>query len=1234
MVFDLIGRDRVSRTLEQVGRSAGTMRTRITAASTASRAQLTQLSTTASTRLGATRARADAASEGMQRALERVGNSATALRGRYSMAASAIGRAASRVGLSSRVMRQEVAVATEQAAQDVDQFVRDANGRLHDLRGRFVAAGAAARRDLGDGVGDGSERSRRGLAGLLGPLGRVGGALSALGPAAGSLARVGALAGSAIPAAAGLASALAAVAPAAGVGATGILAVVSAAGALKVGMLGVNDAITKAFDGSKAEDFNKALAKLSPNAKSFVLALQGLKPQLDGLRKSVQDKLFAGLDSQLTRTATAVLPALKRSLGDAASALNLMGRDTAKTARELGTSGTLGTALKGATGGLRNLKSLPGTIVQGLVQVGAAAAPAFQRLTASGGGALAKLRDKMNKAFKSGAMTRAIDQAVSLLGQLASVAGNVFKIVGNVFGAAQANGGGLIGTLKTITGELAKVTASPAVQQALGTLFQTMATLAKTAAPLLGQALSAIGPVITTLGPPIQTLIGSLGSALSPIIAALGPVLRVAAQAVGSLANAIAPLLPIVGQLVAAVLPSLSPILAAVGQVFAQMAPYVKTLATTLSGMLQPILAVLPGVITPLVGIFTTLTGTLFPVATQLVVALSPSLVQLSKSFSQILVALSPLLTALGQLIGKVLKALLPVITPIIAIVGKLAAVLANVLSRYITGVTIPALKILTSLLRGDFSGAWSQAKTLVGNVGRFIGDMFSKLGGWAKTGISAVVRAVGSLGGLIKGALAGAGSWLMSAGRAIISGLISGIKGMFGSVKSTLGDLTSKITRWKGPPRRDATLLTPAGRLLIRGLIRGITGASASLRSTLATTTRDLTRFVNSGLVKGLTGSGQQIRSAYKQLTSLLTRELITNMDRVIRTDRAKLETLARQRAKLAERIAKTKDKGDRSKYRRQDAEAAREQAALRQEIRRAQAVQRAGSNLTRWLASQNSRLTALAAQRDRIAARIAEARKFASDTASTARGTAALGNLGLENVTASGIRSGLQSKLARIRQFSRYISILGKRGLSKSLLRQIVEMGPEQGYAYASALAGASGSMLRDINKTQGAIDKASTGLGRNAADLLYDSGKNAGKGFLTGLQGQKKAIEKLMLDIAKGMQAAIRRALGIKSPSTVMAGLGRHITQGLAVGVLRDRPVLAKAMGALSDTVSSGVTAGAGIGAGAGVVAGGGQQAPVVTITVNGALDPVAVGRQIQKVLLELKRTYGVNINLGVG
>jgi phage-related tail protein len=50
---------------------------------------------------------------------------------------------------------------------------------------------------------------------------------------------------------------------------------------------------------------------------------------------------------------------------------------------------------------------------------------------------------------------------------------------------------------------------------------------------------------------------------------------------------------------------------------------------------------------------------------------------------------------------------------------------------------------------------------------------------------------------------------------------------------------------------------------------------------------------------------------------------------------------------------------------------------------------------------------------------------------------------------------------------------------------------------------------------------------------------------------------------------------------------------------------------------------------------VVGGGAGARPVqIQIDVHGAMDPVAVGRELQRVLLQLKRTQGVNVQLGVG
>ncbi|MFF1297919.1 MULTISPECIES: hypothetical protein [unclassified Streptomyces] len=281
-----------------------------------------------------------------------------------------------------------------------------------------------------------------------------------------------------------------------------------------------------------------------------------------------------------------------------------------------------------------------------------------------------------------------------------------------------------------------------------------------------------------------------------------------------------------------------------------------------------------------------------------------------------------------------------------------------------------------------------------------------------------------------------------------------------------------------------------------------------------------------------------------------------------------------------------------------------------------------------------QTKKLLELAAKRDKIAAKIAEAKNFAKDVTKNARDSASLGNLGMEpeKVTAGGIKAGLASKLAQIRQFTKYIDILAKKGLNKSLLRQILQMGPEAGYAYASALVGADKATFASINSLQKQLDSSTTTLGKKGADALYDSGKNASKGFLAGLESQQKELEKLMEKIALAMRKALKKALGISSPAKKMIPDGINTARGVAVGVLAGLPFIDSAMDAVAGRMA-GRAAIAPV-AGRAAVVRNASQVMQVQVDVHGAMDPVAVGQEVQRVLLMLKRTQGLNVTLGVG
>ncbi|MBK3542531.1 hypothetical protein [Streptomyces sp. MBT60] len=289
--------------------------------------------------------------------------------------------------------------------------------------------------------------------------------------------------------------------------------------------------------------------------------------------------------------------------------------------------------------------------------------------------------------------------------------------------------------------------------------------------------------------------------------------------------------------------------------------------------------------------------------------------------------------------------------------------------------------------------------------------------------------------------------------------------------------------------------------------------------------------------------------------------------------------------------------------------------------------------SALVAMVTRDTKKLQALASARDKLAAKIKEANDYRANLKSNAQQAAGLSNLGLqdEEVTAGSIQAGLAQKLAKVNQFARYISSLAKRGLSKSLLRQVIEMGPDAGYAYASALAGMSKSALAAVTKTQTKLDTAANNVSAMGADLMYDNGKNAAKGYLRGLDSQQDAIEKQMVKIAKAMDKAIRKALGIKSPSTVAAVSGGFFTKGVAKGAVDQLPVLDRAMGAVAGRMADmrpviGRPAFAGGGAGGG-------QAIHATITVQ-SLDPAAAAREVEKLLLKLSRSRGGTVTLKAG
>lgn len=160
---------------------------------------------------------------------------------------------------------------------------------------------------------------------------------------------------------------------------------------------------------------------------------------------------------------------------------------------------------------------------------------------------------------------------------------------------------------------------------------------------------------------------------------------------------------------------------------------------------------------------------------------------------------------------------------------------------------------------------------------------------------------------------------------------------------------------------------------------------------------------------------------------------------------------------------------------------------------------------------------------------------------------------------VTVASIMGGLTESRDKGTAFAQALKDLKARGLDKGLIEEIAQAGTEGGgLETAGALLGASGSEIASLNKLRAEIVKSAGSAGATAADAMYGAGIKAAEGLVKGLQSQQDAIEKQMMRIAKSMETAIKKALGIKSPSKVMEEVGDYTAEGFAVGVEKNRSV----------------------------------------------------------------------------
>ena len=395
--------------------------------------------------------------------------------------------------------------------------------------------------------------------------------------------------------------------------------------------------------------------------------------------------------------------------------------------------------------------------------------------------------------------------------------------------------------------------------------FEAMPGIFETVTSAVGGAISAVISAVTPFAEyfaaQMLPAVVSFASGLVSAFAAVWPALSQCGQTIMNIGTAIMPVLqnafalimPLISQAISLVMQLFSALSPLISQVAAALMPALTAIGTALANLAA---AVLPGLAAAVQVVFSVI-QMLMPVI-QTVLSVVGSIVSVVLTVvSQVIAAVINAAAVVSSAISAVLTVVSALVAGVTAFIGSILAVVGGCVST-VSALVAGAVNAVVSLIGSLVSSVLSAISGLVSGIASFFQSIVSTMSSAASSAYSAVTGAFNSMVGAVSGAVgnlmgvvsgipgqvmgffAGAGSWLVDSGRALIDGFAKGIQNAVGGAISAVSGVVSQIRSFfpfspaKTGPFSGHGYTTFSGKALMEGWAEGIGGGTGSVVSAI----------------------------------------------------------------------------------------------------------------------------------------------------------------------------------------------------------------------------------------------------------------------------------------------------------------------------------------------------------------------------------------------------------------